>query len=277
MRYTLKKPYISPHHPMKKRYQILIGLLILIAFPFIVVGINQVISSYYNRYFNTVEAGVSSAHYTLKKVAVTGSFEYHPGETKRSTNDTVLTEGIDGYLYFDTLQNVVKVEYKNYASSLEDDNPAHMVTIDLTGKVLQDLIIKNTEYEQLRKNCIILKDEMKPFQKWTDPAQVIYLKHFHLDDFNSFKLFNPLSGMGGNGGTPYHWWDGEAFYALKQGNEVLKFKLPCQSAAMLFPGDFDYDTGVNYYRLPAQYKTDVAFLVYAVNNTPNSLYIVKHQ
>jgi len=256
---------------MKKIKNILIVIGIIIGIPLLIVLINNLAGAYYNGKYTDADKGASSEHYTLKKLNVPGDIEYHFDDVAYSSdpNDTIRKEGNDGHLYYDAVSQkvIIKTELNvSIPGKSIDEYLRQYYAIDKNGSI--------TKIDSLPKDTQSVKDQLVPFQKWSDKSQVIYMRHFTKQDFDMPSL-NPLHGMGNpTGGHPTYYWDGPAYYDLKFNNDVLKVKLPCQSGAFLFTADHEYYTGLYYYLLP---ELDIAFLVYSKTYEPNAIYMIKHK
>lgn len=259
----------------------------MIALPFSTLLINKIWSIYYDRTYINIEKGASSDHYSIRKIEVPGyTFKFHFSSERAVLADkTGKSEQADasGYLYFDTLKKHIILETEEYipANTQGDggDMLTHYLRIDLDGKIIEDVkgfYIAGTE---LLKNSVLLNNELLPFQKWSDPSQAVYMKHFSKNKFNSTCL-NPLRGIGNpTGSSPCNYWDGFGYYDIRFNEEVLKVKIPCGSSALFFSEDHEYATGLDYYQLPDSFRDEfnIAFLVYANNYDKHTLAIIQQK
>ena len=269
---------------MLKRKRLLIAILIIIvALPFVILLVNKIESRVYNRSYADVNSGVSSAHYQLVKVAVPGTtfnYNFSGAIAIIQLDDTIPKEEAEGYLCYDTVKKQLLVQTEEYVPSKVEgeggDKRIHYVNINMSGQVTADnnglYLRDSTAYE----HAIILNNRMKPFQRWKDDSQEIYLRHFSMDDFNSHSL-NPLRGIGNpTGGTSGYSWSGMGYYRISFNGEALKVKLPCRRGSLLFPEEYDYSTNLSYYLVPKVLnQPEVAFLVYTPQHGPHELYIIK--
>lgn len=257
---------------MKKFKKVLVILGIIIVIPLLIVLINNLAGVYYNTKYIDADKGASSENYTLKKLNIPGKIEYHFDDTAAAavnSYDTIPKEGNDGHLYYDPAQKKIIVETENYVKSPDspmDDTVREYYAIDKKGNI--------TKIDSLPNDLSSVKNQLAPFQKWYDNSQVIYMRHFTKQNFHMPSL-NPFHGMGNpTGGRPTYYWDGPAYYDVKFNGDILKVKVPCQSAALLFTSDYEYDTGLYYYLLP---ELDIAFLVYSKTYEPDAVYMIKHK
>lgn len=257
---------------MKKLKKVLIIIAIITAIPLLVILINNLTSLYYNTKYSDADKGTSSENYTFKKLAIPGIIEYHFDDTSAAVvdiNDTIPKEGNDGHLYYDPAQKKIIVETENYVTNPEnsiDDKVREYYSIDRNGGI--------SKIDSLPKDILSVKDQLVPFQKWHDNSQIIYMRHFTKQNFHIPSL-NPFHGMGNpTGGRPTYYWDGPAYYDVKFNGDILKVKVPCQSGALFFTSDYEYDTGLYYYLLP---ELDIAFLVYSKTYEPDAIYMIKHK
>lgn len=228
---------------MKTRKRLMIFLLLLIILPLTLWLFNRFNTSKYNKIYANVENGGSSTNYTLTPLSLPGQkFDFH------------FSDDHDGasYLYLDTLTNdiVLRVE--------ERDNK-YNVRISLEGNVIKE------DSAKIPGSCISIKNELKPFQPWTNPSKSIHLAHFSRDEFNT-EMLNPLNRLGAINGSLNYYWDGYGYYDIDFKNEKIKVKIPCKCDAILFAKDTDYYTSLHYYQLP-----QAAFLI----REPNSIYIIR--
>jgi len=256
---------------MKKLKRVLIVIGIIIGIPLLIILINNFAGAYYNGRYTDADKGASSEHYTLKKLNIPGDIEYHFDDVAYSAdpNDTIIKEGNDGHLYYEGANKKIIIQTGVYMPAREGNMGNTIMqyyAIDKDGSI--------TKIDSLPKDTQSVKDQLVPFQKWSDKSQVIYMRHFTKQDFDMPSL-NPLHGMGNpTGGHPSYYWDGPAYYDLKFKGDILKIKLPCQSGAFLFTADHEYYTGLYYYLLP---ELDIAFLVYSKTYEPNAIYMIKHK
>ncbi|SEW51071.1 hypothetical protein [Chitinophaga arvensicola] len=267
----------------KPRKLFIIILLIVVALPFVVLLVNKLISLSYNRSFKDIRETVSSDNYTLVKVKVPGNtFQYTFASRFAPEGDPRLEEKdpAEGYLCYDVVKKQLVMETEEYVLSEEEggspDRLVHFVNIDLDGNITADKKGLYLQDSTAFQHAIVLKDHIKTFHHWNDKNEEVSLRHFSMDNFNS-NCLNPLRGFGNpNGSGVCYAWSGTGYYVIRMNNELLKVKIPCRREGILIPEEYEYNTGLSFYKLPADAnQPDVAFLVYTPRFQPNELYILK--
>lgn len=260
-------------------------VIIVVALPFVMLLANRIGNLFYNRSYTDVSNPVFSDNYTLVKVNVPpGEFSYNFSSRIDITgeNRPMQEEDAEGYLCYDTVKKQLLVQTEEYVSPKVEgdsyDTRIHYVNIDMKGNVTADkngLYLRDTTAYD---HCVLLKNRVKTFHHWKDKKEEVSLRHFSMDDFNSHCL-NPLRGIGNpTGGSNCYFWAGKGYYNIRMNGEDLKVKIPCRRGSMLFPDEYDYDTGLSFYHLPAgAQQPDVAFLVYTSRFSPHALYIIKRK
>jgi len=271
---------------MKKRNKWLLGIGLLIAFPFIVAGVNQVVSLCYDLSYKKLGKYITSKNYTLQHIVLPGrpstseansdmidSLYVHPlkldsnGNVDTLNSDPPVYVKYSGQVYLDTIAYNFKIQSIEDSTTAEgnvQDGRSRMITFDTYGNILSMVEYPLFGNPELIKSCILLKDIILPFQPWQDHKQPIYLNHFSRDDFNSYCL-NPLRGWGSsNGAGNCYYWSGEGYYNIRIGGETLKFKAPLQMNALVFPEDHEIEPyTLNFSVVPERFhkKLNAAFLV----------------
>ncbi|MDR7129450.1 hypothetical protein J2X69_001787 [Algoriphagus sp. 4150] len=231
--------------------------------------LNYLYSRHNDKTYTDIEKGVVSDNYTIEKIQVPGKkFEFHFSSSNPNAGEH------NGYIYYDALNKIAFLQTEEYMPSTSESGSAelyrHYLSIDSTGNVVSSQEKEGGFFE----NAVLLKNELKPFQKWSDSTEKIYLKHFGKRKFN-FECLNPFSGIGNpTGGSPCYIWDGDGYYTIVFKNEMLKIKMPCESGALFFSADTDYRIGLYYYE---RLEDDIAFLVYAKNYEQDQLYMIKRK
>ncbi|TDO23111.1 hypothetical protein [Pedobacter duraquae] len=268
--------------------KLLIPVLILLAFPFLIILINKITTLYYNRSYQQIDQGViTSPHYQMIQIKLSGIPQELTGYTTEIDSmyvDTIPTTPVDsstvhkidpksfktygGHIYIDTVKRLLHMETREDSvdgkGGPTGDYKQHYLTLNLKGKIIADSVVLNPEKAHTYPNGYLVPDVLIPFQPWLDENQPIYIHHFAKQNFNSY-CFNPLRGWGSpNGAGNCYFWDGTAFYVINFHKELLKFKLPCSSGAFLFSEDMDFSADMNYYPVPKSYQNIVnaSFLVY---------------
>ena len=178
-------------------------------------------------------------------------------------------------------KNNFKITTNQYIPSKVEGEPGREVEkyyfIDQNGTLVErsetSASIDSTDHYKL------VKDDFLPFQEWQNKSKTIYLKHFSRDKFN-WGVFNPLSGYGNpNGGGTGSAWDGFGYYDLTLKDEVIFIKMPCTNRSVFLSNDYDFDTGLHYYKLPEPYNAniDVSFLLYVKNFELHSIYSIRRK
>ncbi|QEH41826.1 hypothetical protein [Chitinophaga sp. XS-30] len=254
---------------MKRSRKAMIIILVIISIPFLLLLVNYLFSRYYDKTYAVIDEGAVSEHYSIGKINVPGrKFEYHFSSSNPAGGEH------DGYLYYDTLHKRAILQTEEYRPSSGDSVSrsvlTHYLRIDADGNVSG----QEEEGDSPFANAVVLKNELIPFQKWSDATQKVHLQHFGKRKFN-FECLNPFSGMGNpTGGSPCYFWDGYGYYNIVFNNETLKVKIPCESGSIFFPADHAYRTGLYYYERP---EDDIAFLVYAKNHAQHQLFMIKRK
>lgn len=277
--------------------KLLLPLLILLAFPFIVILINKTTSLYYNHsYADASQGAISSAHYRMIPIKLPGDPQEFTGYTPEVDTmyiDTIPTTPIDssitpkpdpksfktygGKVYIDTLKRLIYLETRQDSidnNGFTGDFKQHYLTLNLNGKIIADSIIWNPKKELTYLNCYLIPDVLVPFQPWMDESKPLSLRHFGRTHLNT-NCFDPFRGWGNPNGSGYcYFWEGTGYYAINFHDELLKFKLPASTGALLFSQNMEFSHDMNYYPVPKGYQkiVDAAFLVYK-----NQIYMVSEK
>lgn len=257
---------------MKKRFRwkfVFAGIVVL---PFLMAGVNIMMSWFYNLSYKQLSAGAVSEHYQLNKIGMPGGVRDQDADSdiidSMEVSDSTTYLKYTGQVFLDTVTLNFKVESFVDTSSHEGydrDGRFYVNTIDAYGKVLSTVSVSKGASGKFMNSCILLKDIMLPFQPWLDHQQPIYLNFFSKKSFNSDCL-NPLRGWGSvNGSSTCRFWEGEGYYNLVIDDEKLKFRLPTKSEGLLFSESFDFPADVmNFAVVPQRFRKRVnaSFLVY---------------
>lgn len=252
---------------MKKRIIALIFILALITIPAGLLLGNFLISRHYDKTYAGIDQGASTATYSIEEILVPGNkIEYHFASSRAVEGEH------DSHIFYNSHYKYAILQTEEYRhsdnGSSADNIFRHFLRVDATGKVIAD----QEERDSLIYDAVLLKNELKPFQKWSDASQKIHLKHFGKRKFY-FECLNPFSGFGNpTGGKPCYIWDGDGYYNISFKNEMLKVKIPCETSAIFSSADHEYRTGLYYYELPDE---DLAFLIYAKMYEPHRFYMIK--
>ena len=262
----------------------IILVLVLISIPLFILLINKLYSIYYDRVYKDINLGLETKFYTIKKINVNGNFIFHFGEEGKC----FASGGEDlygSYLYFDTSGLNFRLVTNRYVPSTVEGMSGSEVkvyyTLDQNGNVTEstDLSSDNDRIANGFNECKLIKDDFLTYQKWQDKTKTIYLKHFSKNKF-VWESLNPLGGIGNpTGGQTCPSWEGFGYYDLKLKDETVSFKAPCENGSLLLSNDYDYSTGLHYYKLPEHIKNveDISFLVYVKNFEVHSLYFIKRK
>lgn len=263
---------------MKKRSKWLIAIALILLLPFLILGVNMIYSWYNDSTYKELSKGVSSSHFLLNKINLSGKVVTQEANTtvidslyvdtikldKKGNIDSLYRDPptyitYNGHVYLDTVQLNFLVE-----SSVENEG-SHIVTLTPHGKTLSMVKVVNHNEKEILRSCILLENMILPFQPWLDPKQPLYLAHFSKQKFDT-SCFNPLRGMGSpNGSGPCYFWEGEGYYNMVIAEEVLKFKLPLVSSAIFFSNNDDFPSyTMDFSVVPERFrdKVNACFLIY---------------
>ncbi len=278
----------SPMTSVKRRFKFLMLATLFLTFLFSLTVVGMWFFSFPNpaldKAYAAIDKGATSENFRLQKVKVPGTTFHHPSSVQRPAPEAGVRYGqprdASGHLYYDTLRHNVVLHTEEYArdtitGKLTLDVMTHYVRIGNNGQVVEAVKGMDLRGKDFLQNCIVLQNELLPYQKWTDPTQKIYLRHFAKEKFNGGCL-NPFKIGPFNGGTPCPTWEGTGYYDITFQQEQLKVKIPCTRSSMFYGSDSEYYTGLYYYTLPPSPTSaqPVAFLVYSKTHEQPSIYII---
>lgn len=257
---------------MKKFRVIIIVIIVIIGFPLVVLAINKIYSSRYDKQYSDANTGGSSQHYTLTRLNIPGKAVFHSSnEAAAVVTDTDIeeekTEDVSGHLYYDATLKKVFVETEQDISGPNTDGYTKIeyLVIDCSGTI--------TKVDSIPLNAKLLNNQIEPFHNYSDASQVIHMEHFAKQEFNADAL-NPFSTFNPTGGGEKYYWLGKGYYTIKFKDDIFKVKIRCESSALFFVSNNDYYNGLYYYPLLDQ---DIGFVVYSGRFSFGDIYMIKRK
>lgn len=257
---------------MKKFRVITIVIIVIIGFPLVVLAINKIYSSRYDKQYSDANTGGSPQHYTLTRLNIPGKAVFHSSnEAAAAVTDTDIeeekTEDVSGHLYYDATLKKVFVETEQDSSEPNTDGYTKIeyLVIDGSGTI--------TKVDSIPLNAKLLNNQIEPFHNYSDASQVIHMEHFAKQEFNADAL-NPFSTFNPTGGGEKYYWLGKGYYTIKFKDDTFKVKIRCERSALFFASNNDYYNGLYYYPLPDQ---DIGFVVYSGRFSFGDIYMIKRK